>query len=99
MTTSPPLDPHAFQLADPGEVNQVARLGQPELHHRNEAMPAGEQSRLAVKPTEQGHSFAEGRGTMVFERTRDQAVLPRTKLLARSSRNREDLQGSYSVNC
>ena len=54
----------------------MARLGEPQLHHRNEAVPAGEQARVAVEASEQRHGFAEVRGAVIFEGTGDQVVLP-----------------------
>ena len=60
----------AFEVADVGEVDQMLRRREPELHHRDQAMPAGQRPRLLAEIGKQGHCFADGLRTMVVEGTR-----------------------------
>ena len=41
------------QLAEPVDVDQGLRLRQPQLHHRDQAVPAGQDPRLGAEPGEQ----------------------------------------------
>jgi hypothetical protein len=38
----------------------MARLGEPEFHHRNETVSAGKHTRFAVEPPEQRDGFTNG---------------------------------------
>ena len=50
----------AFEVADAGEVDEMLRRRQAQLHHRYETVPAAERPRLLAKVGEQGHRLARG---------------------------------------
>ncbi len=56
----------------------MARLGEPQFHHRDQAVAARQQA-CVVETAEQGDGFAEAGRAVVFERSRDQARLPSAK--------------------
>ena len=52
----------AVESRDPVDVDQMRRRGEPKLHHRDQALPAGEHlGVLAVRGEEQRERFVEGR--------------------------------------
>src|SRR5262245_691774 len=67
----------------------MARRRQPELHHRDQAVPAAERPRLLAERGEQRHCFVQGLWTMIFEGSRYHGILPgarhRTGAICRSS--------------
>ncbi len=62
--------PDAFELADAGEVDEMVRRREPELHHGDEAMPASERPCLVAEIGKQSHRFANGLRPMIVEGTR-----------------------------
>ena len=65
------LEPDPSQLLDAAQVDQVARLGQPEVHQRDEALPAREHPRLVVGVRRQQlEGLGDARRSGVLERWR-----------------------------
>ena len=50
ITRSALVGPDAGQLGHPADVDQHRRHGQPQLHHRQQRVPAGEQLRVVAVP-------------------------------------------------
>ena len=77
------LEADAFQLGDAGEVDEMGRHGEAQLHHRNEAVAAGDDAGVGIQPAEQGDRVREAGGAMILEGSGDQVVLPVGKARAR----------------
>ena len=77
-------DPHLVALlADVPElagervdVHEVLRRREPQLHHRQERVPAGQQSGVGPKPRQQVERVLDAGGALVLERSRDLHVSP-----------------------
>jgi hypothetical protein len=51
---------HTLEVLQAGEIDQVAGGGEPQLHHRNEAVAAGERPGVLAEIGEQAHGFGDG---------------------------------------
>src|ERR1700730_19158093 len=58
----------AAQFAQILEIHQMARLGQAQLHHRDRAVPAGDDADIVTVAREDGEGLVEGPWTMILER-------------------------------
>ena len=76
MTISPPSRRDPFQLGDAGKVDEMGRHGEAQLHHRNEAMAAGDETGVGIQPAKQGDRLRETGRAMILERSGNQEVLP-----------------------
>ena len=47
------VGPDAFELGDAGEIDEVRRRGEAQLHHRDQAVPAGEGASVVAPLGEQ----------------------------------------------
>ena len=65
----------SFEAINTVQVDQVVGRGEPQLHHRNEAVAAGERARLAVKRGKQFDCIGHRRWPMIDERTRNHGAL------------------------
>jgi hypothetical protein len=63
--TSEAIGRNALELLQPGEVDQMLGRGQPELHHRNEAMSAGDRAGVLAEFIEQAHGLGDGGWSMI----------------------------------
>ena len=70
MTMSPPSAANAFELGDGGEIDQICRRGQPQLHHRDKAVTAGERAAVVAQLSEQRHRILDGGRTVIGESAR-----------------------------
>ena len=50
----------AFEVGDAGEIDQIRRLRQPQLHHRNEAVAAGQRPAVVAQFRQQSDGFLDG---------------------------------------
>ena len=50
------------------DVDQVLHVGQPQLHHRQQAVPAGDQPGRAAQPVQQPDRLIDAAGSLVLER-------------------------------
>ena len=74
------VDPEIGQLAEPVDVDQGLRLRQPQLHHRDQAVPAGQDPRLGAEPAEQGQRVLDAGCLLVLDVRRNlHAPLPRCR--------------------
>jgi hypothetical protein len=64
----------AAQLRDAGEIDDHARLREPQPHGRHETVPAGQDARLVPESRQQRQGFSERRGAMVVEGCRDHTL-------------------------
>ena len=55
----------AVQVVD---VDEVLQVGEPQLHHRDQAVAAGDQPRLVAEPVEEGDRVVDAGGSLVLER-------------------------------
>ena len=76
MTMSPPSRADALELADAAEVDQMLGRGQPQLHHRDEAVAAGERPRVLAEIGEHGHGLGDGFRAVIGEWAWDHGILP-----------------------
>src|SRR5262249_40085448 len=60
---------NALKIGNAGEVDQMRRSCEAELHHGDEAVPAGEGARVLAKLIEQPDGFSDRCRTMVGERS------------------------------
>ena len=89
MTISPPSRRTPFSSGDAGEVDEMGRHGEAQLHHRNEAVAAGDDAGVGIEPAEQGDRFRETGRAMILEGSGDQDVLPSERPIgSRQDRNR-----------
>jgi len=71
--------PDIGQLAEPVDVDQGFRLGQAQLHHGDEAVPAGQDPRFGAIPGEQGQGMRNAGRLLVLDLRRNlHAALPTT---------------------
>lgn len=70
------LETNPFQLGDAGKVDEMGRHGEAQLHHRNEAMAAGDETGVGIQPAKQGDRLRETGRAMILERSGNQEVLP-----------------------
>ena len=68
------LDP--LEIADRAEVDQMRGSGQPELHHRDEAVAAGKRAGVLAEIGKQGHGLADGFRAVVGETAWNHGFLP-----------------------
>jgi hypothetical protein len=62
-----PLDAHLAQLGEPSDVEQAGRLCEPQVHHRHEALAAGEHLEVVIGGREDLQRLLEGLGPDVAE--------------------------------
>jgi hypothetical protein len=60
-----PLD--AFELGDGGNVDEVFGSREPQLHHRDQALAAGQHARAIGMLGKQPSGFGNGLGAMIGE--------------------------------
>jgi len=70
------LGADALQLSQAAEIDEILGRRKPELHHRDEAMPAGQHPRLVAELVHQGDGVRDGGRTMIFERSWNHGFLP-----------------------
>ncbi len=61
---------------DAVQIDQVGWRGEPELHHRDQTVAAGERAGVVAKVREQFHRIGQSRGPMVIEWARYHHLLP-----------------------
>ena len=59
------VGPDAFEVGDAGEIDEMRRRGEAQLHHRDQAVPAGEGASVVAPLGEQTHRFLDGCRTMI----------------------------------
>jgi hypothetical protein len=59
---------HEVELAEAVEVDQQGGLGEPEIHHRDQALAAGQQLGLRAMGAHHRHRLGEGRGSEIGKR-------------------------------
>ena len=57
----------ALEVADAGEVDEVGRRREPQLHHRDQAMAAGKRAGVVAEIGEQGDGVGDGFRAVVGE--------------------------------
>src|SRR6202022_4147142 len=57
------------------EIDQMARLGQAQLHHRDQAVPASDDADIVTMAREDGDGLVEGPRAMILERRGYHVVL------------------------
>ena len=65
----------AFQAVDAVQVDQMLGGGEPELHHRDQAVAAGQRPGIVAQGREQFHRIGHGRRPVIAERARDHRLL------------------------
>ncbi len=50
----------AFEIGDAAEIDQVRRRGEAKLHHRDEAVAAGERAAVVAELRKQADGFFDG---------------------------------------
>ena len=50
----------AFEVGDAGEIDQMRRRRQPQLHHRDKAVAAGQRPAVVAEFGEQADGFLDG---------------------------------------
>ena len=69
MRTSSTPDAHVAELVvQVVDVDEVLEVGQPQLHHRDQAVAAGDQSGFLAEPVQQADRVVHARGALVVER-------------------------------
>ena len=68
-----PVERDAGEIGKPADVDEYAGFGQAQLHHRNEAVAAGEDLRIVAVLGEGREGFVERTRTDVLELARDHA--------------------------
>lgn len=58
---------HPVQFAQSAYVDEVARPGQPVVHHRDEALPAGDDLRVVAELGQQPRGSVDVTGPVVLE--------------------------------
>ena len=66
----------AFEVGDARKVDQMVGRGEPQLHHRDQAVAAGERARVLAEIGEQGDGFVDGFRAVVGECAWDHGFLP-----------------------
>ena len=66
----------ALEVADAAEVDEMGRRRQPQLHHRDEAVAAGERPGVLAEIGEQGDGFVDGFRAVVGECAWNHGFLP-----------------------
>src|ERR1017187_5686799 len=66
----------AGQFADPADVDQGRGEGEPQLHHRQQRVAAGQQLGVVAELGQQFQGVLGGVGGRVLERRRDHGVIP-----------------------
>ncbi len=67
MRIVPPSSRMPLSSGNPAEVDQVTRLGEAHLHHRQQAVAAGEQLRLVAELREQAERVGDGLRRVILE--------------------------------
>ena len=88
-----PVAAGAFELGNAGEIDQIRRRGEPQLHHRDEAVPAGERAAIVAELGEQADRFLDGFRAMVVKRSRNHGHPP----LAHAGRPRAVLRSNLTA--
>jgi hypothetical protein len=58
------------------DVDEIVEISQPQLHHRQQAVPAGDQPRRTAQPFHQADGMIHIGGSLVLERCRHLHVAP-----------------------
>ena len=66
----------ALEVGDAAEVDEMARCRQPELHHRDQAVAAGERPGVVAEIGEQRHGIGDGFRAVVGECAWNHGFLP-----------------------
>ena len=98
------IDSDAFQRVDTAKIDQMADIAEPLLHHRDQAVPAGNDARVIPPLTEQTDHSVDAVGPVIIKRTRYhgksssffQTAAPQTDIAARrggfGSRHRREFR-------
>jgi len=70
------LDAYALQLGDRREVDEMARRGEAQLHHRDQAVAAGDHARVGIEPAQEADRFGEIGGPVIIECAGNQGRSP-----------------------
>ncbi len=76
MTIVAALPPDAAELGDAAEIDQMLGRGQAQLHHRDQAVAAGQRPGLVAEIGKQLDRFADGTRPVVSKVTWDHCSLP-----------------------
>ena len=68
------VHPHVVQLGDPGDVDEHRRDRQPQLHDRQQRVPAGQDLGVLAVLGQGGDRLVDGRHAHVVELRRDHAL-------------------------
>src|SRR5262249_27559128 len=74
---------NALEVGNAGQIDKMGRAREPQLHHRNKTMPAGDCTRVIAKVAEQTDCFLDGRRTVIGKRPRYHEYSSRTLLTTR----------------
>ncbi len=66
-TQNPPVLLQEVQAVDAIEVNEDLRVDQPESHHRDQALPASQETGIWAVLLEEADSLIQGRGGNIFK--------------------------------
>ena len=58
---------NAFEVGNAGEIDQVGRTRETELHHGDQSVPPGKRASVLAELVEQADRCGDGCGTMVGE--------------------------------
>src|SRR6266516_1059628 len=89
------VDLEIGQLAEPVDVDQGPRLREPQLHHRDQAVPAGQDPRLRAVPGEQAERVLDAGCLLVLDMRRHlHAPLPPIPARVSSLRGQTQVAGA-----
>src|SRR5262249_60102953 len=66
----------ALQLGEAAEVDEVRGTRQPQLHHRDQALAAGEHAAVVAVSSKQRSRLSDGLGAVIGEGSRDHGASP-----------------------
>jgi len=70
------VGPHALEVGQTGEVDEMRRRREAQLHHRDEAVAAGERPRVVAQIGEHGDCISDGFRTVISKGTGYHGILP-----------------------